>query len=770
MPAICAVIPCYDRPDELVALLADLQCVIGSPADLRILVIDNGSPRPLEPPDCAGLPVQVLRLPVNLGGSGGFNAGMKAALESASPPDCLWLLDSDARLDPDCLRLLQETAQARPDAWAIGPALAERPCMPPHEVGGHVDRRTGRLGPAMPAPRSRPDPRAPFEVDYIASCCALVRADVVARIGLMPDVFLNGDDAEWCVQISRATGRPVLVNPIARAYHPRFDRYPTFARFYQARNGFGVIASLELGRRANFRRALVEVRRALNQALMGRDDLAQLHLDGLRAAANRQRLGAAPVPLRIAPMRKIQEPSSRPRAVRASLLRRLLLGPPTDLAVVPAKGGPDAWLAGNTMILRDQDRELEIHPRWPRPLLRAMLAGISGLRSALALWARPPGTSDLPQVAPGPSHHSAAAAARIDLTIVVLSFNRRDALRVTLRSLQTDEPTRGAQVIVVDNASTDGSAEMVRTEFPAARIIPLDANLGVAGFNRGVAAADGELVLVLDDDARPDVHSLRAGLACLQRRPDLAAIAFLPRHPSTGLGEWPFAEDGLDRERASDQPAREDWPVMGSGNLVRRQAWLDVGGYDERFFLYRNDTDLAMKLLAAGRGVAFSPRWIVWHDSPVARSKTARWCRLATRNWLWLARRHGRGLSRCWGALAGWAWAHRLAGLNLERQWAVVRGATGGLLSRTPRLPVAVTPDGRAFRTLLDLQIGSSLRRSTIRRSIVRPTEPALEPVAPPEPESANGELEPPIVEVRVGQSAAPGVAASASSSSRHSA
>src|SRR5690606_34605702 len=88
---------------------------------------------------------------------------------------------------------------------------------------------------------------------------------------------------------------------------------------------------------------------------------------------------------------------------------------------------------------------------------------------------------------------------------------------------------------------------------------------------------------------------------------------------------------------------RDDWPVMGCGNLVRRSAWQAVGGYEESFFLYRNDVDLALKLLAAGGkggGVWFDPTWVVWHDSPAAapnRRKSLRWFELATRNWIWLA-------------------------------------------------------------------------------------------------------------------------------------
>src|SRR5207253_932781 len=100
-------------------------------------------------------------------------------------------------------------------------------------------------------------------------------------------------------------------------------------------------------------------------------------------------------------------------------------------------------------------------------------------------------------------------------------------------------------------------------------------------------------VLILDDDAHREPAALEAALALLGQRPSIGAVALHPRHPASGASEWPFAE------RARTE-AEERWPVMGCGNLVRTDAWRAVGGYEEGFFLYRNDVDLALKLLAAG--------------------------------------------------------------------------------------------------------------------------------------------------------------------------
>jgi GT2 family glycosyltransferase len=278
------------------------------------------------------------------------------------------------------------------------------------------------------------------------------------------------------------------------------------------------------------------------------------------------------------------------------------------------------------------------------------------------------------------------------LSIVILSYNRWEALDKTLGALAEDPGVRGGEVIVVDNGSVDGTPDKLKAKYPGARLIGLKRNVGVAGFNEGVRAATGDAVLILDDDAHLAAGVLEKALALLGSRPDVAAVSLHPLHPGTRSSEWAFAE--------RDQPGlRERWPIMGCGNLVRKTAWDRVGGYEESFFLYRNDVDLAMKLLAAGDKVYFDPQWVVWHDSPAER-KSPRWFEQATRNWVWLCRRHGRGMDRVLAMLAGWAWAHRLAGWSIAEHVSVLRGVTLGLLSRVPRLPAASRLPG-AMRSYL---------------------------------------------------------------------
>lgn len=312
------------------------------------------------------------------------------------------------------------------------------------------------------------------------------------------------------------------------------------------------------------------------------------------------------------------------------------------------------------------------------------------------------------------SHSRSTTHARsLSIAIVIVSFNRRDALRQTLRACAALDDV--ARTIVVDNASSDDSAAMVRDEFPNVRLLALSANGGIAGFNQGVReVGDADLVLILDDDARPDPTSLARAREAMSADDRVLGVALLPIHPATQRPEW----------RVRESHAR--FPMMGCANLVRREAWLAAGGYCEPYFLYRNDTDFALCLLALsprgasraregrartdnvethGSRVLFNPAWFAHHDSLAAAHKSERWLRTATRNWIWMGKRHGRGLSRIAGVALGVAWAARLAGASARRLACVASGAIEGVFTAAPPCAPRVKPDGRAYRALLRLLV-----------------------------------------------------------------
>lgn len=293
----------------------------------------------------------------------------------------------------------------------------------------------------------------------------------------------------------------------------------------------------------------------------------------------------------------------------------------------------------------------------------------------------------------------------VTISVVVLSFNRKDALRHTLAQVCGQAWAGDAQIIVVDNASSDGSAEMVRSEFDRCTLIALESNVLIEGFNVGARLATGELLLILDDDSWPSDGAIEHARDYMLSHPEVGGVMLHRKHPKTQQYEWPF-------EAASLEGVQRHWPDMGCGNLYRRAAWEAVGGYERAYELYRNDTDIALKLIASGQDVVFCKDWLVWHDSKIASHKSDKWLWLSTRNWVWMAKRHARGVLRCKGIVLGWLHAHRLAGARLSGHLCVLRGVWHGHVLAAPPLPAALqTSEARAraraaYQRLLELKIG----------------------------------------------------------------
>lgn len=720
-----AVIPCFNRPADLDRLLLDLAALeLDAPGGISLdpIIVDNASDPPLLPPHLPPA-ASILRLSRNTGGSGGFNAGLREALSRGHPGDStelLWLIDSDARPEPDALRHLVAALDAHPDLAAVGSALLDPASREVYEVGGRVNCRHGEL--EIAPPTDWPS-RTLVEADYLAACSLLVRRKAVEIAGLLPDTFLVSDDVGWCIRLARRTGGRLACVPASRVAHPHPDRMRTLARYHAARNAFGPMRQLALGPLARFRRAAREIARGATQTLVGRDDLARLHTLGLRDA--RRGLVTGPgtppapdgfepfdrLPDRLAPFRTLHLdeqlrddlgesgyaallasiPAScavtlipRDTSTPALLARRLLSFRARTAALVSARARARDWLAGPVCFTCVAQG---FHVHRSIPVLRAarsLARSLAALPDALRLTLRPPPLPPTISVGLGPPTRT--------LSILILSYNRRDALRQTLRSLLEDPTARDAEILVADNASDDASPEMVRSEFPTVRLVALDRNLGVEGFNRAAWYASGEFLLILDDDARPAPGALRAALAALRADPAAAALTLLPIHPATRRAEWPFATH-----------ASERFPIMGCANLVRAAAWRAVGGYEPAFFLYRNDVDLALSLLGSGRKVLFDPALFALHDSPAAARKSPRWFRLATRNWVWLARRHATGRDLPLGILTGWLRAHHLAGLSIPDHVRILRGLVRGLLTPPPEPTFPV--DGSDFASLLRLRL-----------------------------------------------------------------
>lgn len=674
--------PCFNRPTDaqnLCRALAGLKL----PPDLSptLVLVDNASD-PSMAGELGASPIPDpwicyhLRLPTNVGGSGGYNAGLAYAVTHAHPDDPIWLLDSDALPEPDALLALLKTLSI-PGVAAAGSLLKDPDTGEFYELGGRIDPRTGEYASAWnPDPDS--PPTQPIDAQYLAACSLLTTAESIRQTGLMPDTFLNGDDVAWGLRLARATGGRLVATPESVVAHPQWDRMRTIARYFAARNSMSALPQAGVG---VFYRAMREAARAATLHATGLHALGDLHLTGLRHAAAGRVMGFPPKGVDLGnPDRPgltqdqaEREVSGNARVVSARARRADFFNPKGSIAV-DAQGGWTITTSRTTQFMR------------------AAGAMVTGLGLALKLKRQGGSFAHAP---PAPMTLEVRGGDH-GLSIIIVAYNRKAALVRTLEHLHAAEPGASAEVIVVDNASSDGTANAVRERFPAVRLIELDENTGVAAFNRGVEASTGKTVLILDDDSWPDATALALALELLADRDDIAAVALHPRHPDGGRSEWPFAR----RVRT----ACDAWPVMGCGNLVRKTAWQQVGGYCEGFFLYRNDTDLALSLGSTGK-VWFDPSWVVWHDSPAAARKSVRWCHLATRNWLWMAKRHSRHPSRFWAWL-GVLQAFRLAGFRPSAILAVTKGVRDGLFHAAPSTSSS-SPEG--WKALMHLRLGKPI-------------------------------------------------------------
>ena len=234
------------------------------------------------------------------------------------------------------------------------------------------------------------------------------------------------------------------------------------------------------------------------------------------------------------------------------------------------------------------------------------------------------------------------------VAIVILNWNGLGYLQDCLASLQAQTYTDW-QVIVVDNGSTDGSVEWVAENFPQARLIRNETNMGFAApNNQAIRASDAEYIVTLNNDTRADPRWLEALVSAADEHPDvgmcMSKMLFADRPQdinSTGISLDPV---GIAWDRRGGEPDddRETEPVeiLGpcAGAALYRRAMLDqIGLFDEDFFAYLEDVDLAWRARLAGWRCLHVPTARVYHvHSATAVEGSPFKNRLLGRNKVWL--------------------------------------------------------------------------------------------------------------------------------------
>jgi N-acetylglucosaminyl-diphospho-decaprenol L-rhamnosyltransferase len=253
--------------------------------------------------------------------------------------------------------------------------------------------------------------------------------------------------------------------------------------------------------------------------------------------------------------------------------------------------------------------------------------------------------------------------------VVIPTWNARDMLARALRAL-AEEP---AGVIVVDNASRDGTGALVRREFPHVRLLQLERNVGFgSAVNAGVRASSADAVVLVNNDVIVEPGFVAAITAPLAEA-GVGMVAGLTTIPGSdaidGFGiELDRALAAYNRGRCGAPPGRLAMPSGGAA-AYRRSAFAGVGGFDERLFAYGEDVDLGLRLRAAGWRAEAAPDARGVHLGGATAGVDSPWQRELAG--------FARGfLIRRWGVLASAAAPRALLMDALVVGWGLVRHRT----------------------------------------------------------------------------------------------
>lgn len=234
------------------------------------------------------------------------------------------------------------------------------------------------------------------------------------------------------------------------------------------------------------------------------------------------------------------------------------------------------------------------------------------------------------------------------LSICIVNWNTRNHLRDCLASIDAHPAGAPYEIIVVDNASEDGSAEMVREQFPQVKLIANRENAGyAAGNNQALSIAQGKFLLLLNPDTEIQENTLNEAIAFFGSHPEAGAIGALQRFPNGDiqpsvrsfpyplplffeivgmsrlfprcplLAHYRMGAFGYDRVQEVDQP-------MGTFLMVRRETVSQVGLLDEDFPLFFNDVDWCYRIKQAGWKIYFVPEVMILHHGGASTSQVRR--------------------------------------------------------------------------------------------------------------------------------------------------
>ena len=233
----------------------------------------------------------------------------------------------------------------------------------------------------------------------------------------------------------------------------------------------------------------------------------------------------------------------------------------------------------------------------------------------------------------------------IYISVCIVNWNTREPLATCLKTLEAQALPQDLEIIVLDNASTDGSAEMVRAEFPQVKLLPQTTNLMFGpGMNLAAAQAAGRHVLLLNSDTEVTPDQVRAMADFLECSPKVGACS--PRENDASGKLWPLSAPpptagrlilrslgGRSFLRRAQSETGPQESLTGSCMMIRREAGNRAGWFDPGYFFYYEDTDLLTKIRKAGYELRIVPGVTTLHRHATSSRKVDRGQRL-----VWITR------------------------------------------------------------------------------------------------------------------------------------
>lgn len=218
------------------------------------------------------------------------------------------------------------------------------------------------------------------------------------------------------------------------------------------------------------------------------------------------------------------------------------------------------------------------------------------------------------------------------VSVVILNWNGAEMLRQFLPSVLQHSVGEGIEICVADNASTDASREVLRTEFPEVRLIELDQNYGFAeGYNRALAQVEAEYVVLLNSDVEVTPHWLEPLLSYMDAHTE--TVACQPKILSQRNKEcfeyagaaggymdrygYPFCRgrifDTVEKDHGQYNTVQSVLWATGAALFIRLEDYCNAGGLDGQFFAHMEEIDLCWRLRSRGKDIVCIPQSVVYH-------------------------------------------------------------------------------------------------------------------------------------------------------------